>query len=258
MGGNLEISREGRVLRLTLNRPAKRNALSFEICRELAHAFYEAERDEDAGAILLAAAGPVFCAGMDLDEALAADAAEKAAVHEELFSVGIRLTKPIVAAVAGPALGGGLGLVANAHVVVAAQGSTFGLTEIRLGMWPFVVYRAVALALGERRALELSLTGRIFGTEEALSWGLAHHVVAALELDGRAGEIASALASSCTRTIRSGLAFVHETRGLNWKQAGELAARYRAEVFRSAEFEEGVSAFREKRPPRWPSHGKAR
>ena len=139
------------------------------------------------GAILLTANGKAFCAGMDLAEiAQAAHAEEIDAVHEQLFTIGARLAKPLVAGVHGAALGGGTGLVANCHIVVAGPEASFGLTEIRLGLWPFLVYRAVAGALGERRTLELSLTGRIFGPGEARDLGLAHEV--AEDAPDRAGE----------------------------------------------------------------------
>jgi enoyl-CoA hydratase/carnithine racemase len=253
MSANLEVSLEGRVLQVALNRAEKRNALTLEMCRELASTLEKAEGDRAVGAVLLAAKGNVFCAGMDLDEALEGSAGEHAAAHEALFTIGARLRVPVVAAVAGPALGGGLGVVANCHVVVAAQGATFGLTEIRLGMWPFVVYRSVALAVGERRALELGLTGRIFGAQDALAWGLVHHVAPAVEVEDRAREFAALIASWSPDTVRRGMAFVHEARGLAWKAAGEAAARARKPVFEGADFREGVQAFREKRPPRWPS-----
>ncbi|MEO8131905.1 MAG: enoyl-CoA hydratase/isomerase family protein, partial [Bryobacteraceae bacterium] len=119
---SLKVSHEGRVLRLTLNRPDKRNALSIELCHALACAFDEALKDAKVGAILIDANGPVFSAGMDLDEVLQPDAAPRTYIHEKVFTIGARSTKPIVAAVQGAALGGGLGLVANAHVAIAAQG----------------------------------------------------------------------------------------------------------------------------------------
>ncbi len=250
---SLQISREGRVLRIALNRPAKRNALKSGMCHELVEAISDAETDRSIGAILLEGAGDVFCAGMDLDEVLLPGAAEQTKIHEDLFSLGARLVKPIVAAVQGAALGGGIGLIANAHVVVAAHGTSFGLTEIRTGMWPFVVFRSVSVAIGERRALELSLTGRIFGTTEALQYGLVQHVTPAIELDDRASAIAGGLANSSPETIRRGMSMVRESRELNWKDACELALSARARAFASPDFAEGVRAFKEKRQPRWPS-----
>ncbi len=257
MSENLEVSRDDRVLRVTLNRPEKRNALNLAMCRELIEAFERAERDPAIGSVLLTAAGNVFCAGMDLDEALEGNAAEHAEVHRELFTAGTRMTVPVVAAVSGPALGGGVGIVANAHVVVAVQGSTFGLTEIRLGMWPFFVFRAVALAVGERRAVELALTGRVFGTHEALDWGLVHHVVPAFELDERAWGIAFGLSVSSAEAIRRGMAFVNQSRDLDTQAALDLAESARRPLFESADFREGVEAFRQKRKPVWPSLGRS-
>ena len=251
MSTSLEISREERVLRVTLNRPEKRNALSLVMCRELADALEQADRDESLGAVFLEAKGNVFCAGMDLDEALAGDADEHAAVHARIFTFAERLSIPVIASVGGPALGGGLGLVANAHIVVAAQGSSFGLTEIRLGMWPFLVYRAVATAIGERRALDLALTGRVFGTQEALAWGLAQHIVPAFELEDRSWQIATSVAAFPREAIRRGLTYANESRGLDGKTAVALAATARKPVFEGPDFREGVQAFREKRPPKW-------
>jgi len=253
MPTHLEVRQEGRVLRLTLNRPEKRNALTLAMCREVAETLRRAESDRRVGSVLLDASGDVFCAGMDLDEALAGDPDEHSRVHEELFTIGARLALPVVAAVSGPALGGGVGLVANAHVVVAAQGATFGLTEVRLGLWPFVVYRAVAAAIGEHRAMELALTGRIVSAQDALAWGLVHHVVPPFELDDRASAIAAGLAASSQEALRRGMAFVNQSRALDSEAVGELARRARKAAFESPDFQEGVRAFREKRRPTWPS-----
>ncbi len=253
MSNYLAFAREGRVARIMLNRPEKRNALNMEMCRELAAALEDTAADESTGAVLLTAAGPAFCAGMDLDEVLTADPGALHQVHEELFTFAARLAKPVVAAVHGPALGGGTGLVANCHVVVAAEEARFGLTEIHIGLWPFVVFRAVAAAAGERRALEWSVTGRVFTAQEALYAGLAHHVVPAAEVAARAARIAAEIAAYSPTAMARGLAFIHETRGMNVKEAGQIAREARAEVMRGLDFEEGVRAFREKRAPEWPS-----
>jgi enoyl-CoA hydratase/carnithine racemase len=252
----LQIVREGRVLRLFLNRPDKRNALNAELCRALVDALEEADRDPGIGAILLAGRGKSFCAGMDLHEVDTGDSEEIAELHERLFTLGSRLTKPLVAAVQGAALAGGTGLVANCHVAIAPEDATFGLTEIRLGLWPFLVFRAMAAALGERRTVELALTGRIFGGREAVEMGLVHEVAA--DFEGRGREVAESLAAFSPSAIRSGLLYVQEARGKDWAVAGAIAQRARNEVFQSQDFQEGIRAFREKRSPKWPTLEKSK
>jgi enoyl-CoA hydratase/carnithine racemase len=249
----LEIARQGRVARIALNRPEKRNALTLAFCGELADALEDAARDPDTGAILLAANGPAFCAGMDLEEALRVDAGELQLVHERIFTIGARLAKPLVAAVHGAALAGGTGLVANCHVVIAADDARFGLTEIRIGMWPFVISRAMTVAVGERRATEWAITGRIFGAQEAWQSGLVHRVAPAAELAARASETAAEIAGYSPTALAAGLAFVNQVRGKSADEAGDLGRAARDKVFRSLDFEEGVRAFREKRAPEWPS-----
>jgi enoyl-CoA hydratase/carnithine racemase len=251
MSDLLEISRTGRVLTVRLNRPEKRNALSAELCRLLVRALEDANSDPGVGAIVLAANGPVFCAGMDLAEVRPDNPEEINLAHEQLFTIGARLTTPLIGVIAGPALGGGAGVVANCHIAIAADHATFGLTEIRLGLWPFLVFRAVTAAVGERRALEMALTGRTFGAHLAREVGLVHEI--AHDPPARAREIADAIAASSPTSIRAGMTFVQEVRGAGWKEAGEIAARIRNEVFQSADFREGLAAFREKRHPRWPS-----
>jgi enoyl-CoA hydratase/carnithine racemase len=251
MNANLEISREGAVLRVTLNRPDKRNALNAEMCRGIVDAVEGVQDDSSVGAIILDSKGDVFCAGMDLDEAASPQAAQYTAIHERLFTLGARSRKPIVTGIQGPALGGGVGLICTSHIAVAAHGSSFGLTEIRLGMWPFVIYRSVALALGERRALELSLMGRIFNVPEAIQWGLVHEAAPQFELDDRVTAIAMHLADMSPQAISRGLEFVHKTYGVDPVHAAPIALEMRTAAFASDDFREGVSAFREKRRPNY-------
>jgi enoyl-CoA hydratase/carnithine racemase len=251
MSSILESERSGRVLRIVLNRPEKRNALNADMCRQLVRTLEIAQNDPAVGAILLSARGSSFCAGMDLSEVGSGESEELNLAHEQLFTAGARLVKPIVAAVEGPALGGGMGLVANCHVVVASEGATFGLTEIRLGLWPFLVFRAVAAALGERRTTSLALTARILHAAEARDLGLIDEVTT--HTCAHALDLAQAVAGFSPTSIRNGMRYVQESRGLDWRQTGEIARRIRNEVFRSADFQEGIRAFREKRSPRWPS-----
>lgn len=189
---SLRIEQDGRLCRIALAAPDKRNVLDEKACRDLFHELTDAAADDATGAILLEADGSVFCAGTESDD-------------PDLFTFGRRIGKPVVAAVHGVVLSGGLALVSNAHVVVAAQGTSFGLTGIREGKWHDSAFRAVAAALGERRALELGLTGRVFSTPEALAWGLIHHVAPAFELDDRATEIGMALANANPGAVRLAL-----------------------------------------------------
>lgn len=249
----VSIEREDRVLHLTLNRPDKRNALNWEMCNNIVDAITCAQTDESIGAILLDGRGRVFCAGMDLDEAVSPHGVESTAIHEELFSLGRKSKKPIVACVCGPAMGGGVGLVAQAHVAIAAQGSLFGLTEIRIGMWPFVIYRSIEATVGARRALELSLTGRLFSAQEALTWGLIHQVAHAFEVEDRASAVARDLSKMSPTAIALGMEYVHGSRCKTWTQAGDLASKLRAKSMVSPDLKEGVAAFHQKREPHWPS-----
>ncbi|MFL6352691.1 MAG: enoyl-CoA hydratase/isomerase family protein [Bryobacteraceae bacterium] len=250
---NLVIDHEARVLRLKLNRPDKRNALNADMCSKIVEAITEGQNNQNVGSIFISAAGQVFCAGMDLDEAVGCTGTELAEVHEKLFTIGANSLKPIVLYVNGPALGGGLGLVAQGHAVVAADGAVFGLTEIRVGLWPFLVYRAVEAALGARRTLELSLTGRVFSTLDALHWGLAHYVFPASDAADHAAAIARDLAKASPIAIQAGMQYVRESRGKSWKEAGQLATALRRKLMDSADFKEGCAAFKEKRDPRWPA-----
>lgn len=251
MSESLQINHKGRVVELVLNRPERRNALNMELCTALSAALEDAERDPGVGAVLLCGNGKSFCAGMDLNEVVSPGGGDINDVHERIFSAGIRMTKPLIGAVHGAALAGGTGLAANCHIVVASHEATFGLTEIRIGLWPFVIFRTIVAALGQRRATELALTGRIFPAAEAREYGLVHEVVEAGGTMARAREIAGAIAEASPTAIRAGLQFVRDARGKGWEEAGELARHMRNEIFHSTDFQEGIRAFQEKRTPRW-------
>jgi len=245
----LEISLKGRVLQLALNRPEKRNALNAELCRELVRTLAHAEDDPAVGAILIKGNGPGFCAGMDLREALDTDLDQLAEVHELLFTTIERIHKPVIAAVHGSALAGGTGLACNAHIVVASPDARFGLTEIRIGLWPVMVIRACVLAMGERRTTELSLTGRVFSAEEAQQYGLVTEV--AEDPQARALELAAMVSEYSLAVLRAGLDFTRQIRHQSWPDAGRLGRAVRAALMAHPDFTEGATAFLEKRRPVW-------
>ena len=193
---SLRVEQDGRVRRLTLAVPARRNVLDAALAVQLLNELQDAQTHPDTGAILLDAEGPVFCGGLDFAEPL----------PEEIFTFGRHALKPIVAAVQGVAVSAGVALIANAHVAVAAQGSSFGLTDIREGRCHPGILAAVAAAIGDRRARELALTGRVFTAPDALAWGLVHAVAPPFELDDRASAIATALANADAAAVQTILA----------------------------------------------------
>jgi enoyl-CoA hydratase/carnithine racemase len=250
---NLLVTSQYRILHIILNRPEKRNALNAEICRGIVEAIEGAQRNENIACIMITANGSVFSAGMDLDEAVNANQAELSGLHESLFTIGARSLKPIVMAVNGAALGGGLGLVAQGHVVFAGEGAIFGLPEINVGLWPFLVYRSVSAAIGRRRTLAISLSGRSFTALQAAEWGVVHHIVASNELEERCRSMGRRLAEASPLALALGMKYVQESAGKSWSEAGGLAAELRVKLMESADFKEGQLAFKQKRDALWPS-----
>lgn len=250
---NLNIEIQRRVLRIALNRPEKRNALTSDMCNGIVDAIESAQTNPQVGSILIKATGQVFCAGMDLDEAAGSSGVDLGTAHERLFSVGFHSTKPIVVSVSGAALGGGLGLVAQGHVVVAERSSVFALPEIRIGLWPFLVYRAVETSIGTRRTLALSLTGRSFTAEEAMAWGLIHKICPDDEVCDRGTNLAIDIAKACPRAIQAGMTYVRDSREKTLHEAGDIARVLRDELMKSDDFKEGVAAFKQRREAEWPS-----
>ncbi len=254
MQESLLISNEGRLRRLTLNRPDQRNALNANLCRSLVDAVEQANADKAVGAILLDANGKDFCAGMDLKEAAETGPDSLLPLHQALFTAGERLRKPMVAAVQGSAFAGGLGLALNAHMVIADEEARFGLTEVRVGLWPYLVFPLVAGAVGTRKATELSVSARIIDVGEACCLGLADIVAQSGALREEAQSIARSMADGSATASELGLSYVQQLRGLDSASAAKLAAEYRRKAHKSADFREGVLAFRAKRGPAWPSH----
>ncbi len=250
----------GTVARVTLARPAVHNAFNSELIAELRTTFQELS-DEPATqlrAVVLAGAGASFCAGADVEwmrrslsltrEQNAADADAMA----DMFATLDACPVPVVARVHGGAFGGGVGLCAIADVVVAEAATRFGLTETRLGILPAVVSPFVIAKIGESHARALFTTGERFDAERARRIGLVHQVVEGMEqLDGAVDAVVASVVAAGPTAARAAKAIVREQRGLAADAVRRLTVERIAEQRTSAEGQEGLAAFLERRRPRW-------
>jgi methylglutaconyl-CoA hydratase len=248
---------EDRIARITLNDPDQRNALTYAMVSELIAALRRAEADDSARVVLLSAAGKNFSAGGNLRE-FAAEIDERAFYHwesgalwEELFSLIPQMTKPVVAAVQGYALAGGCGLAALCDLAVAADNAQFGMTEIKIGLFPLLVLPALRRAVGDKKALELALTGNIFDGQEALRIGLVNRVVPEGKLEETALALARDLAEKSREALHLGKRLFWDTAGMTYSQALSYARSLRVNYMLSEDLREGIAAFMEKRKPDW-------
>jgi methylglutaconyl-CoA hydratase len=254
----LETAVAGKVATITLNRPQLRNAFNENAIADLTMAFDEASQDKDVRAIVLAAHGPAFCAGADLNwmkKMAGYSAAENEADALRLADMLRTIyysPKPVVARVQGDCYAGGMGLVAACDIVVVADGVNFCLSEVKLGLIPATISPYVIKAMGDQAARRYFLSAERFDAREAHRLGLAHEVVAADQLDAKVGEIVKALTGNSPNAVREAKALVRDIAGLPIDDvlladtAGRIAA-----IRASDEGREGVAAFLEKRKPSW-------
>ena len=240
------------ILTLTLDRPDKRNALSSALIEELLKALERAELDGGVRVVVIKGAGKDFCAGADLEELLASadkDPAENEASALRLgalFQAIRRLPKPVVAVVQGRALAGGCGLAAACDLVLAADTAQFGYPEILRGFVPAMVMAMLVRQVGEKRALELTVTGRLLSAAEALSLGLVTQVINAPDLGPRTSDIVNQL-SGVSRTayaLTKQLCYAQD--GLPFDDAIQLGARINAMSRATPDFKTAIAAFLKK------------
>jgi 2-(1,2-epoxy-1,2-dihydrophenyl)acetyl-CoA isomerase len=248
----VETSRDGGVLTITLNRPDVLNAFTAELHKQLVGAFREARAD-DVRAVLVTGAGRGFCVGQDLTEfgEAAGDIAGRLRGNYHPTIRAVReLEKPVLAAVNGPAAGAGLSFACACDLRLAAESATFVPAFINIGLVPdsggtFFVTRL----LGPARAFEWMTSGRKLSAAEALEWGLVSEVVPDDELAGRAAEWARELAAMPTRGIALSKRLFDNAPHARLEEQLELEAQLQAAATRTEDFREGVDAFLQKRQP---------
>ena len=252
----LTLAFDGSIALVTLNRPDKRNAISYELIDDVLRALAEIEASS-AQVLILTGAGKAFCSGMDLDnlrsitgrtqEENQADSATMARLFRTLYE----FPKVTIAAVNGPAIAGGCGLATLCDFTLASTEAKFGYTEVRIGFVPAIVSTFLLRQVGEKQARDLLLTGRIIDATEAFRLGLATEIVQPDALLDRARQLATSLLQNSPASLRATKRLLKRFSSDQLDREVAAAIDENARIRTTADFREGVSSFLEKRNPRW-------
>lgn len=255
----LTIAYEGAIAVLTLNRPEKRNAISYELIDDVLRALAEVEQSS-AQIVILTGNGKAFCSGMDLDNLRsitgrsAEDNRADSATMARLFRTLYEFPRVTIAAVNGPAIAGGCGLATLCDFTLASTEAKFGYTEVRIGFVPAIVSTFLLRQLGEKQARDLLLTGRIIGAEEACRLGLAGEVVPPEKLQERTRELAASLMQNSPASLLATKRLLKSYSSDELDRQIAAAVEENASIRTTEDFREGVTSFLEKRNPRWTGH----
>jgi methylglutaconyl-CoA hydratase len=252
----IELAYDSGIAILTLNRPDKRNAISFELIDDLLRALDEV-RKSPTHVLILTGAGKAFCSGMDLEnlKQLSGRTLEQNRHDSEtmarLFGALYDFPKPTIAAVNGAAIAGGTGLATLCDFTLAVPEAKFGFTEVRIGFLPAIVSTFLLRQIGEKHARDLLLTGRLFDAQEAHRLGLVNEVVPLENLMPRARELAAQLMENSPTSLAFTKRLLTDHAKLDLDRQIAAAIRENAEIRNTPDFGEGISSFLEKRKPRW-------
>jgi methylglutaconyl-CoA hydratase len=247
---------DGPVATVMLNRPEKRNAISYELIEEIHHALHDVQKSS-AHIMILTGADAAFCSGMDLDnlreitkhteEENLADSGRMAHMFRALYD----FPKVTIAAVNGAAIAGGCGLATLCDFTLASSAAKFGYTEVRIGFVPAIVSTFLLRQVGEKRARDLLLTGRIIDADEAFRVGLVNEVVAPENLLARARQLAETLAANSPASLLATKRLLRTFSHLELDRQVAAAVDENARIRTTHDFREGVASFLEKRKPIW-------
>jgi methylglutaconyl-CoA hydratase len=252
----IQLAYDSGVATITLNRPDKRNAISFQLVAELLAALDEIEKSS-AHVVILTGAGKAFCAGMDLDELKSLlgkthdenvkDPARIAQLFRRLYD----FPKPTISAVNGAAIAGGTGLATMCDFTLAVPEAKFGYTEVRIGFVPAIVSSILVWQVGHKIARDLLLTGRLIDAAEAHRYGLVNEIVTPEKLMPRARELAAQIMENSPSSVRAAKKLLTGFIAKQLDQQIAEAIEGNARIRTTADFREGITAFLEKRKPRW-------
>ena len=252
----IQLAYDGAVATITLNRPERRNAISFDLIDDLLRAF-DAVAKSDSIVLILTGAGKAFCSGMDLDnlKSLLGRTPEQNLKDSEtmvrLFRSLYEFPKVTIAAVNGAAIAGGTGLALLCDFTLATPEAKFGYTEVRIGFVPAIVSTFLLRQVGEKQARDLLLTGRIIGAEEASRMGLISEIVPPENLLARARELAALLMENSAASLRATKQLLTDHARAELDAQIDAAVRENAAIRTTADFREGITSFLEKRKPVW-------
>ncbi len=249
---HLEVA--GGVATITLDSPSNRNALSRALMGGLETSLEAALTDDGARLIVLTHTGPVFCSGADLKEMRGGGPPGQPAGPGGLVTILKtiwRSPKPVIARIGGPTRAGGIGLIAACDMAVAVENATFAFSEVRLGLIPAIISVVVLPKLGATKTMELFLTGDTFDAVEAARLGLLNAAVPPEQLDETVGGYVASVLKGAPGALSGCKRLVREVPGMTLDDAFEQTSQWTAEYFASEEAIEGMTAFAQKRPPRW-------
>ena len=247
---------------LILNRPEKRNALSRALLADLQEGLFDLHLERRVRAVIITGSGSAFCAGMDLQEMLATSETPEAAAqaqwqedamnYRDLVESMLRFPKPLIAAVNGPALAGGAGLMLACDLVVAGDTATFGLPEPRRGIVAGVVAPLLTFRVGAGRAAYLLLTSQTISAADAYRYGLFHELIGTDQVWARSVQLAAECAAGAPESLQLTKRLLNETIGESLGSQLSTGAAASATARTTEAAVEGLKAFVEKRPPVWP------
>jgi methylglutaconyl-CoA hydratase len=253
----IQLTRDAGIATITLNRPEKRNAISFRLVTELLAALDDFEQSPDAQIVTITGTGKAFCAGMDIEELK--DLLGK--THEQNLEDSSRMAqlfrriydfpKPTIAAVNGAAVAGGTGIATMCDFTLATPDAKFGYTEVRIGFVPAIVSSMLVWQVGHKIARDLLLTGRMFNSSEAHRYGLVNEVVEPERLMDRARQLAVEIMQNSPSSVRATKKLINGFLAPHLDTEIAQAIEDNARIRSTADFREGVSSFLEKRKPKW-------
>ena len=245
---------EGNVAVVTLNRPARRNALSLELMEELIRCLNEIVQSREIRAVILAAAGKVYCSGHDLSEMVGGNINEYGRIFDvctDLMTKIQSIRQPVIAEVQGTATAAGCQLVATCDLAIASEQASFATPGVKIGLFCTTPMVALSRAVGRKRALEMLLTGTPLDARTAAEWGLVNRVVPATELQAETRKLAMRIADASELVVAIGKQAYYTQIDLDQPKAYAYAKEVMSMNALASDAQEGITAFLEKRSPCW-------